>query len=152
MADTAPAEPHAEFEEKFSDLHDGSLPESERAAVQAHLADCAACAAAYAEFEQTMSALTSIKRKPPAPDAFVDGVAETIHRRSAGRFFGRKTFGVSCSRRAQRIVRVPKRKETIKQSEMHSLHRSLWPIRASYGVSTVSEHRNFSRCSLIPMS
>jgi anti-sigma factor RsiW len=93
MADTAPAEPHAEFEEKFSDLHDGSLPESERAAVQAHLADCAACAAAYAEFEQTMSALTSIKRKPPAPDAFVDGVAETIHRRSAGRFFGRKTFG-----------------------------------------------------------
>ena len=91
--DADPAEPHVEFEEKFSDLHDGTLPESERDAVRAHLASCAACKAAYDEFEQTMSALTSMKGEPPAPETFTKGVEETIHRRSAGRFFGRKTLG-----------------------------------------------------------
>jgi hypothetical protein len=40
-----------------------------------------------------MSALTSMKGKPPAPETFTKGVEETIHRRSAGRFFGRKTLG-----------------------------------------------------------
>jgi hypothetical protein len=32
-------------------------------------------------------------RKAHAPSNFSDGVAETIHRRSAGRFFGRRTLG-----------------------------------------------------------
>ena len=41
-----------------------------------------------------MAALGQMGRdKAPAPDAFTDGVEQTIHRRSAGRFFGRHTFG-----------------------------------------------------------
>jgi len=97
MDATAEAEPHveppAEIEEKFSDLHDGTLPEKERAEMRAHLASCAACKAGYDEFEQTLAALTSIKGSAPAPETFTRGVEETINRRSAGRFFGRKTLG-----------------------------------------------------------
>ncbi len=97
MADdepTEPGEPHEEFELQFSDLHDGVVSEAQRAAVMAHLDTCAACKAAYADFERTMSALGTIKTpKQPAPDDFSKHVEDTIARRSAGRFFGRKTLG-----------------------------------------------------------
>ena len=88
-----PTPAHEEIEEQFSDLHDGTLAEAKRVEVLAHLEGCAACKAAYAEFEETLRSLDAIKGKPPAPPAFTEGVAETIHRRSAGRFFGKKTLG-----------------------------------------------------------
>lgn len=84
---------HEEFEAQFSDLHDGTLPEPARAALLAHLETCATCKASYAELEKTMAALDSMKGKPPAPDQFTNQVTETIHKRSAGRFFGKKTLG-----------------------------------------------------------
>src|SRR5215468_8337118 len=85
--------PHEEYEARFSDLHDGTLAESERKDTLAHLETCAACKAAYAEFEETLSALADMKGKPVAPEAFTRSVEDTIHRRSAGRFFGKKTLG-----------------------------------------------------------
>ena len=91
MADEA--EPHEEYEAQFSDLHDGTLAEPARTALLAHLESCAACKASYAELQETLAALTSMKGKPPAPDQFTEQVTETIHKRSAGRFFGRKTLG-----------------------------------------------------------
>jgi len=87
------AEAHEEYEAQFSDLHDGTLAEPARSALLGHLETCAACKASYAELEQTLAALTSMKGKPPAPEQFTEQVTETIHKRSAGRFFGRKTLG-----------------------------------------------------------
>jgi anti-sigma factor RsiW len=86
-------EAHEEFEAQFSDLHDGTLPEAARKEVLAHLETCAACKASYEELEKTMAALGTMKGKPPAPEQFTQQVTETIHKRSAGRFFGKKTLG-----------------------------------------------------------
>jgi anti-sigma factor RsiW len=95
MADDAPTtEPHEEIETKLSDYHDGTLPEAERAQVEAHLAGCEACRAAQAALEETLSALSAMGRdRAEAPPDLSDRVTESIHRRSAGRFFARKTLG-----------------------------------------------------------
>ena len=93
MADTEPA-PHEDIEAKLSDYHDGMLPGPERDEVKAHLEGCEACRAAYAQLEETMAALAGMKgKKEGAPAEMTAKVTETIHRRSAGRFFGRKTLG-----------------------------------------------------------
>jgi anti-sigma factor RsiW len=86
--------PHEDIEARLSDYYDGMLPGPERDQVKAHLEGCEACRAAYAQLEQTMAVLAGIKgRKEEAPPDMTAKVTETIHRRSAGRFFGRKTFG-----------------------------------------------------------
>jgi len=85
-------QPHEEFEALFSELHDGSLVDPDRTKLVEHLATCDVCKAAYAEFEQTMAALGQMGRgaRAPAPETFTRGVEDTIHQRSAGRFFSRK--------------------------------------------------------------
>jgi anti-sigma factor (TIGR02949 family) len=95
MADDAPTtESHEEIEALLSDYRDGALSDADRARVKAHLDGCEACRAEYAQLEETLSALSGIKgKKEGAPPELTDRVTETIHRRSAGRFFGRKTFG-----------------------------------------------------------
>jgi anti-sigma factor RsiW len=90
---TSDADIHEEFEAQLSDLHDGTLAEPARTALLAHLESCAACKASYEELKSTLAALSSMKGKPPAPEQFTEQVTETIHKRSAGRFFGRKTLG-----------------------------------------------------------
>jgi anti-sigma factor RsiW len=88
------AEPHDDIEAKLSDYYDGMLSGPERDAVKAHLEGCESCRAAYAQLEETMNALAGIKgKKEGAPPELTERVAETIHRRSAGRFFARKTLG-----------------------------------------------------------
>jgi len=85
---------HEDIEAKLSDFHDGTLPDAERAEIQAHLDGCTTCREAYEELARTMAALSGIKgKKTGAPAELADRVTETIHRRSAGRFFGRKTLG-----------------------------------------------------------
>jgi anti-sigma factor RsiW len=84
---------HEEFEARFSDLHDGSLVDPARAETLAHLETCEVCRSAYREFQETMTALEQMKGRPPAPETFTKGVEDTIHKRSAGRFFGKKTLG-----------------------------------------------------------
>jgi anti-sigma factor RsiW len=81
-----------EFEGDFSDYHDGTLPPERRAALEAHLAAHAECREEYDRFKEAVSALSGL-RKSRAPRDLSDRVADTIHRRSAGRFFGRRAFG-----------------------------------------------------------
>jgi anti-sigma factor RsiW len=83
---------HAVFEAKLSDLVDGALSAEEARAVEEHAAGCDRCRSAIAELRETKSALSGLNRVP-APQNFDREVAETIRRRSRGRFFGRRAFG-----------------------------------------------------------
>jgi anti-sigma factor RsiW len=76
----------------MSDYLDGALTGAERAEVERKIAGDASWQRAHAELTETRKFLSGM-RKAPAPPAFVEGVAETIHQRSAGRFFGRRTLG-----------------------------------------------------------
>ncbi len=76
----------------LADYYEGLLPEAEAKDLEAHLEACEACQAAYRELENTARALSELSRRP-APEAFPKGVAETIRRRSGGRFFGRRALG-----------------------------------------------------------
>ena len=86
------SEVHEEIEAKLSDYVEGSLPPAEVAVVEQHLAGCPACTDALAAVKETVNALSGL-HKIPAPAHFDRDVAETIRRRSGGRFFGRRAFG-----------------------------------------------------------
>ena len=77
---------------RVSDYLDGALHGAERAEVERKIADDAAWKRAHGELTETRKFLSGM-RKAHAPSNFSDGVAETIHKRSAGRFFGRRTMG-----------------------------------------------------------
>lgn len=83
---------HQEFEDLFSEYYERALPDDAHDRVAAHLAECPGCRAAYDEFKSAVSALSGL-HKMSAPPSFETQVEQTIHRRSAGRFFGRKAFG-----------------------------------------------------------
>lgn len=83
---------HEEIEAKLSDYVEGSLPADEARAIEEHLGGCASCTEALAAVKETVSALSGL-HKIPAPPHFERDVAETIRRRSGGRFFGRRAFG-----------------------------------------------------------
>jgi anti-sigma factor RsiW len=90
--DTTRPEAHPEIEVEFTDLLEQTLSAERQREVEAHLEGCEGCRLAYDEFRETVSAL-SVLHKMGAPQHFEREVEETIHRRSRGRFFGRKTFG-----------------------------------------------------------
>jgi len=77
---------------KVSDYLDGALAGSERADVARHIAQDPAWRRAHAELTETRKYLSGL-RKAHAPSSFAEDVAETIHQRSAGRFFGRRRLG-----------------------------------------------------------
>lgn len=81
-----------EFEPRLSEYLDGSLTPEARDEVDRHLETCAHCREALAGLRETMHALSGLNRVA-APDHFDREVAETIRRRSRGRFFGRKALG-----------------------------------------------------------
>ncbi len=83
---------HPEIEARFTELAEGSLSAEEAARITAHLAGCSACTAAHADFQRTLAALSGLGRQG-APPGLPAGVADAIHRRSGGRFFGRRAFG-----------------------------------------------------------
>lgn len=83
---------HEEIEAKLSDYVEGSLSADDAAAVEEHLRGCASCTEALAAVKETVNALSGL-HKIPAPPHFEREVAETIRRRSGGRFFGRRAFG-----------------------------------------------------------
>lgn len=83
---------HDEIEAKLSDYVEGNLSAAEAASVEEHLRGCAPCREALEAVKETVNALSGL-HKIPAPPHFDRDVAETIRRRSGGRFFGRRAFG-----------------------------------------------------------
>jgi anti-sigma factor RsiW len=77
---------------KVSDYLDGALAAPERAEVARHIAEDDAWRRAHDEIAQTRNALSGM-RKAHAPATFAQDVTSTIHKRSAGRFFGKRTLG-----------------------------------------------------------
>ncbi len=80
------------LEAQFSDYIDGEMSAEDKAAFEAKLAASPEARAAFEEFKKTIEAVSGM-HKMSAPQHFDHGVTETIHKRSAGRFFGRKAFG-----------------------------------------------------------
>ena len=91
-----PAGPGAEIDEAIlgavSDYLDGALTGAERAEVASKIAADATWKRAHAELTETRKFLSGLQ-KAHAPPRFTEGVAQTIHQRSAGRFFARKALG-----------------------------------------------------------
>ena len=91
-----PDEPDDDLDEaiivRVSDYLDGALAGAERAEVARLIAEDAGYQRAHRELSETRQFLSGL-RKAHAPSSFADGVTETIHQRSAGRFFARRTFG-----------------------------------------------------------
>jgi hypothetical protein len=76
----------------FSEYYDESLPAPKQAELKKLIAEDQQYKKAYANFEKTMELLSGM-HKMSAPMDFDKKVEGTIHRRSDGRFFGRKAFG-----------------------------------------------------------
>lgn len=80
----------------LSDYLDDLLSADKKAEVEAKLASDAQWKATHDEMLEARSdsrdALSGLQ-KARAPATFDDNVTATIHKRSAGRFFGRRTFG-----------------------------------------------------------
>lgn len=95
MTDPAPDEPESEHDRigmLMEDVVDGTATPEVAAEVKAHVAACEACRAELADLRKTRDAFKSL---PPAtaPRDLGKAVEDTINRRSAGRFFGKKTLG-----------------------------------------------------------
>ncbi len=76
----------------LSDYLDGALSPEQRASVATKIAEQPEWKRAHDDMVETRK-LVSGMHKARAPETFAQDVTDTIHKRSAGRFFGRKTFG-----------------------------------------------------------
>ncbi len=77
---------------RVSDYLDGALTGPERTEVAGKIASDATWKRAHDELTETRNYLSGL-RKAHAPPSFAEHVTETIHQRSAGRFFARRTLG-----------------------------------------------------------
>jgi anti-sigma factor RsiW len=77
---------------EVSDFLDGSLKGPEREVVEHKITSDAEYKRVHDEMIETRNALSGMQKKR-APSTFASDVTSTIHKRSAGRFFGRRTFG-----------------------------------------------------------
>jgi anti-sigma factor RsiW len=76
----------------LSDYLDGTLSPEQRASVAAKIAEQPEWKRAHDDMVETRK-LVSGMHKARAPESFAQDVTDTIHKRSAGRFFASKTFG-----------------------------------------------------------
>src|SRR4051812_6133315 len=90
--DREPESEHDRIGALMADVVEGTATPAVHADVKAHVATCASC---KAELEELRAARDALKSLPPAaaPPDLGKHVEESIHRRSAGRFFGKKAFG-----------------------------------------------------------
>ncbi len=78
--------------DKISDYLDGGLSPAERADVANKIEHDAEYKRVHDDLVETRKALSGMQ-KARAPATFASDVTDTIHKRSAGRFFGRRTLG-----------------------------------------------------------
>ncbi|MDX2086613.1 MAG: hypothetical protein SFX73_02130 [Kofleriaceae bacterium] len=76
----------------LSDYLDGTLPADKKKDVEAKIANDPVWKSAHDDMIGTRNALSGLQ-KARAPETFAQDVTSTIHKRSAGRFFARKTLG-----------------------------------------------------------
>ena len=76
----------------LSDYMDGTLPADRIKEVEARIASDDLWKRTHDEMKSTKEALSGVL-KARAPASFEQDITATIHKRSAGRFFGRRTFG-----------------------------------------------------------
>lgn len=91
MSELAP-EVEDEIIATLSNHLDGTLPAARTPEVTAKLATDPDWRRIHAELLETREALSGLQ-KARAPATFVQDVTDVIHKRSAGRFFGRRTLG-----------------------------------------------------------
>jgi anti-sigma factor RsiW len=84
--------PDAEIIATLSDYLDGTLPNDAKQDVEQKLKSDPSWKRAHDELRETRDALSGLM-KARAPQKFDEDVTSTIHKRSAGRFFGKRTFG-----------------------------------------------------------
>lgn len=76
----------------LSDYLDGALPPDQQREVEGKIAGDPQWKAVHDDMLETRKALSGLQ-KARAPATFAQDVTATIHKRSAGRFFARKTLG-----------------------------------------------------------
>ena len=77
---------------KISDFLDGALAGAERDVVAKKIADDAEWKHVHDELVEQRKMISGMQRAR-APETFASNVTSTIHKRSAGRFFARRTLG-----------------------------------------------------------
>jgi anti-sigma factor RsiW len=92
MSEPAPTTDDDEMIATLSDYLDGVLPPARRDEVESKLKTDADWQRTHDELRETRDALSGLQ-KARAPVQFADEVTSTIHKRSAGRFFAKRTFG-----------------------------------------------------------
>jgi anti-sigma factor RsiW len=92
MSDQASALAEDEVIAKLSDYLDGALADDERKLVAERIERDAEWQRVHGELVETRNALSGMQ-KQRAPGSFASDVTDTIHKRSAGRFFARRTLG-----------------------------------------------------------
>ncbi len=78
--------------ERISDYLDGALAGGDKDEVAKKIADDPEWKRVHDDLVETRKALSGMQ-KARAPSTFAQEVTSTIHKRSAGRFFARKTLG-----------------------------------------------------------
>jgi len=86
------AEPDESIVVAISDYLDGGLPAARKTEIEAKIASDAEWKRVHDELVETRNFLSGMQ-KARAPSTFAHDVTHTIHKRSAGRFFARRTFG-----------------------------------------------------------
>jgi len=84
--------PDDEIIATLSDYLDGVLPGDRVREVEGKLASDPLWKQTHDELRETRDALSGLQRAR-APESFAQDVTATIHKRSAGRFFAKRTFG-----------------------------------------------------------
>jgi anti-sigma factor RsiW len=77
---------------EVSDYLDGALAGSDKDKVAAKISNDPEYKRVHQEMVETRKALSGLQ-KARLPPSFAQDVTSTIHKRSAGRFFARRTFG-----------------------------------------------------------
>ena len=77
---------------KVSDYLDGTLTGADKEAVAAKIANDPTWKQTHDEMVETRKFISGM-RKAKAPEEFAEKVEQRIHKRSAGRFFARRTLG-----------------------------------------------------------